>query len=73
MSVPHKRFSVNIIDSLRSSADHGFMNESASHRILVLGATGKTGSRVASKLSERGVPVSFAEFAAETASAWKEK
>jgi uncharacterized protein YbjT (DUF2867 family) len=33
------------------------MNEAASHRVLVLGATGKTGSRVASKLSERGVSV----------------
>ena len=33
------------------------MNETPSHRVLVLGATGKTGSRVASKLSERGVSV----------------
>ena len=57
MSVLHKRLSVNIIESLRSSANHGFMNEAASHRVLVLGATGKTGSRVASKLSERGVSV----------------
>ena len=57
MSVPHKRLSFNIIEVLSSSADHEFMNEAASHRVLVLGATGKTGSRVASKLSERGVSV----------------
>jgi uncharacterized protein YbjT (DUF2867 family) len=57
MSVSHKKLRVNIIDPLKPSADHGFMNEPASHRVLVLGATGKTGSRVASKLSKRRVSV----------------
>jgi len=33
------------------------MNQAASHRVLVLGATGKTGARVVGKLSERGVSV----------------
>jgi len=33
------------------------MNNTANRRVLVLGATGKTGSRVADRLSERGVSV----------------
>jgi uncharacterized protein YbjT (DUF2867 family) len=33
------------------------MNNTANHRVLVLGGTGKTGSRVADTLSERGVSV----------------
>ena len=33
------------------------MNNTANRRVLVLGATGKTGSRVAGRLSERGVSV----------------
>ena len=33
------------------------MNNTANRRVLVLGATGKTGSRVASKLSGQGVSV----------------
>lgn len=33
------------------------MNNTVNCRVLVLGATGKTGSRVASKLSERGISV----------------
>ena len=33
------------------------MNVAAENRVLVLGATGKTGSRVAQKLADRGIPV----------------
>jgi hypothetical protein len=60
MSVTHKKLRFNIIDPLKSSADHGFMNEPVSYCVLVLGATGTE-------------PVSFAEFAAETAPAWKQR
>jgi hypothetical protein len=81
MSVPHNKMSVNSIDPLNPSADHGHMDEAASQRVLVLGATGKSGSRVARKRSQRGrrdvlavagtQPVSIAEFAAGAGPPWK--
>jgi len=81
MSVPHNKMSVNSIDPLNLSADHGHMDEAASQRALVLGATGKSGSRVARKRPKRGrrdvlavagtQPVSFAEFAAGAGPPWK--
>src|ERR1700721_3445552 len=57
MSVLHKRMSVKLIEPLTLLRDHGLMNNTVNRHVLVLGATGKTGSRVASKLSELGVTV----------------
>jgi uncharacterized protein YbjT (DUF2867 family) len=57
MSVLHKGMSVKIIEPLTSLHDHGWVNNIVNRHVLVLGATGKTGSRVASKLSEQGVSV----------------
>jgi uncharacterized protein YbjT (DUF2867 family) len=57
MSVSHKEMSVKIIESLTSLRDHRWMNNLVNRHVLVLGATGKTGSRVARKLSEQGVSV----------------
>lgn len=37
---------------------------------LVLGATGKTGSRVANRLLTGAAPASFADFARCTAAVW---
>jgi uncharacterized protein YbjT (DUF2867 family) len=49
--------SVKIIEPLTSLHDHGRVNNTANRHILVLGATGKTGSRVAGTLSGQGVSV----------------
>src|SRR6266568_1788461 len=49
--------SVKIIETLTSLHEHGGMNNTVTRHVLVLGATGKTGSRVASTLSEQGVSV----------------
>ena len=57
MSVLRKILSVNIIEALTMQSDHECMNRTDNHQILVLGATGKTGSRVAGRLSARGVSV----------------
>src|SRR3984957_2386495 len=57
MSVLHKRMSVKLIEPLTLLRDHGLVNNTVNRNVLVLGATGKTGSRVASKLSELGVTV----------------
>jgi uncharacterized protein YbjT (DUF2867 family) len=57
MSVIRKVLSVKIIEALIQPRDHECMNSADNHRVLVLGATGKTGSRVAGKLSARGVSV----------------
>jgi len=57
MSVLHKGMSVKLIEPLTSLHDHGGVNNTANRHVLVLAATGKTGSRVASKLSEQGVSV----------------
>ena len=100
-----------IIEALILIGDYERMNHTTAHQVLVLGGTGKTGSRVAGRLSARGAsvrtaarsgadvhfdwdnratweealrgatsdvldvtgtaPVTFAEFAAKTAPAWK--
>lgn len=57
MSVLRKILSVKIIETLTLPGDHEFMNNRDNHRVLVLGATGKTGSRVAERLSAHGVSV----------------
>lgn len=56
MSVLRKGMSVKIIETLVSRSDHGRVNTFNPH-VLVLGATGKTGSRLAGKLSQQGVSV----------------
>jgi uncharacterized protein YbjT (DUF2867 family) len=55
MSVLHKILSVKIIETLILPGDYERMNLMGNHQVLVLGATGKTGSRVAERLSARGV------------------
>jgi uncharacterized protein YbjT (DUF2867 family) len=57
MSVLRKILSVKIIEALALPGDHEFMNSTDNHHVLVLGATGKTGSRVAGRLSARGISV----------------
>jgi uncharacterized protein YbjT (DUF2867 family) len=61
MSVLHKEMSVKPIEALTPLHDYGGVNSTANSaadpHVLVLGATGKTGSRVAGRLSERGVSV----------------
>ncbi len=57
MSVQHKPMSVKIIETLTRWHDHGVMNKIGDRRVLVLGATGKTGSRVAARLSHQAVGV----------------
>lgn len=57
MSVIRKVLSVKIIEALTQPGDHECMNSADNHQVLVLGATGKTGSRVAGRLSARGVSV----------------
>jgi uncharacterized protein YbjT (DUF2867 family) len=57
MSVLRKILSVKIIEALILLRDHERMNSTDNHQVLVLGATGKTGSRVAGRLSARGVSV----------------
>jgi uncharacterized protein YbjT (DUF2867 family) len=49
--------SVNIIEALTFGGDHERMNNTTAHQVLVLGATGKTGSRVAGRLSAHGASV----------------
>ena len=70
MSVPHKILSVNIIDALSSSADHGFMNEAASHRVLVTYLSAYGIEHAPAEVALRAVEL---DLAAETAAAWKEK
>jgi hypothetical protein len=57
MSVLRKGMSVKIIETLVSFRDHGRVNKFNPH-VLLLAATGTA-------------PVSFADFAAQTAPAWK--
>ncbi len=56
MSVPHNDLSVKSIDSLASAGDARDMRDQKSD-ILVLGGTGKTGSRIAAKLANLGLSV----------------
>ena len=57
MSVPAKVLSFYIIVPLTLGRDARDVNKPTDSAVLVLGATGKTGSRVARILSERGVAV----------------
>jgi len=52
-----KDVSVKIIEALTLTGNYEFMNKSIDHLVLVLGGTGKTGSRVAAKLSALGAGV----------------
>jgi uncharacterized protein YbjT (DUF2867 family) len=56
-SVMRKDMSVKIIEALTLTSNHEFMNKMVDRLVLVLGATGKTGSRVADKLSALGAGV----------------
>jgi uncharacterized protein YbjT (DUF2867 family) len=49
--------SVKIIEALTSPGHHECMNSTGTNQVLVLGATGKTGSRVAERLSAHEVSV----------------
>jgi uncharacterized protein YbjT (DUF2867 family) len=49
--------SVKIIEALTFPGHHGCMNRTDTNQVLVLGATGKTGSRVAEQLSAHEVSV----------------
>src|SRR5690348_14253046 len=57
MSVLRKIMSVKIIEALTFPGHHECMNRRDANQILVLGATGKTGSRVAERLSAHEVSV----------------
>ena len=57
MSVLRKIMSVKIIEALTSPGHHECMKSKATKQVLVLGATGKTGSRVAERLSAHEVSV----------------
>jgi len=57
VSVSNKILSVVIIETFASAAQNRCMKETTENCILVLGATGKTGARVARKLADRGIPV----------------
>lgn len=57
MSVLHKEESVKLIEALIWGLDYSRMNNIDDRPVLVLAATGKTGSRVAERLSAHGIPV----------------
>jgi uncharacterized protein YbjT (DUF2867 family) len=57
LSVSHKLLSAKIIETLRTLPDHRCMTKPTKQHVLVLGATGKTGSRVAWRLRDEGVSV----------------
>jgi uncharacterized protein YbjT (DUF2867 family) len=57
LSVLRKGMSVKIIEPLTLPSEHERMNMRRVHQVLVLGGTGKTGSRVAERLSAHGVSV----------------
>ena len=70
MSVSRNNMSVRRIDKLDYRSEDGVMPTSAS-LTLVLGATGKTGSRVANRLLSRGLPVrTAARHGADTDFDW---
>src|ERR1700741_5650083 len=48
---------VKLIEALTLPSNHEYMNNTDTNQVLVLGGTGKTGSRVAERLSARGVSV----------------
>jgi uncharacterized protein YbjT (DUF2867 family) len=57
LSVMRKGMSVKIIEALIFPSDHERMNNTTARQVLVLGGTGKTGSRVAGRLSAHGASV----------------
>src|SRR5580693_3315427 len=57
MSVLRKIMSVKIIEALTVPDQYERMRNTTAHQVLVLGATGKTGSRVAERLSAHEVSV----------------
>src|SRR5580700_7100741 len=57
MSVLRKIMSVKIIEALNFPNQYERMKNTTAHQVLVLGATGKTGSRVAERLSAQEVNV----------------
>jgi uncharacterized protein YbjT (DUF2867 family) len=57
LSVVRKEMSVKIIEALSFPGDPERMTRTTAHQVLVLGATGKTGSRVAGRLSAHGASV----------------
>lgn len=57
LSVLRKGMSVKIIEPLTLPGEYERMNMRRAHQVLVLGATGKTGSRVAERLSAHEVSV----------------
>jgi hypothetical protein len=57
MNVLRKGMSVKIIEPLTLPSEYERMNMRRAHQVLVLGAAGKTGSRVAERLSTHGVSV----------------
>src|SRR5437879_13802889 len=57
MSVLRKTMSVNSIEALTFPGHHECMNSTDTNQVIVLGATGKTGSRVAERLSAHEVSV----------------
>src|SRR5580698_9449766 len=57
MSVLRKIMSVKIIEALTFPDQYERMKNTTAHQVLVLGATGKTGSRVAERLSAQEVNV----------------
>jgi uncharacterized protein YbjT (DUF2867 family) len=66
--------SVKIIEALTFPAHHEFMNSADTNQVLVLGATGKTGSRVAERLSAHAVSVrTAARTAADTRFDWDDQ
>src|SRR5579872_4181434 len=71
MSVLRKIMSVKIIEALIFRGHHEGMNSTDTHQVLVLGATGKTGSRVAERLSAYKVSVrTAARSGADTSFDW---
>jgi uncharacterized protein YbjT (DUF2867 family) len=57
LSVSRKTLRVRLIERLKVAEHHWVMSNAPNQHILVLGATGKTGSRVVQRLRDRGVNV----------------
>jgi uncharacterized protein YbjT (DUF2867 family) len=71
MSVFRKEMNVKAIEALTLPDHHECMNSTNTNQVLVLGATGKTGSRVAERLSAHGVSVrTAARSGADTSFDW---
>src|ERR1035438_444521 len=57
LSVSRKTLRVRLIEQLTSATHDWVMNKASHQHILVLGATGKTGSRAVRRLADKGVDV----------------